>query len=122
MKYGYLLRDLVKLKREMRNILIDIAKKQDKIFYSELVRKIRKILIINIEANSYDLAAMLGKISKAEDAAGRGMLSVIVVRKDTYRPGKGFFKLAKILGRDVSDEENFWENERKKVYSSWSGP
>ena len=119
MKYGYLLRDLVKAKREMRNILIDIAKKgEDTIFYSELVRK---VLIINIEANSYALAAMLGKISTAENVAGRGMLSAVVVRKENKRPGKGFFELARILGRDVSDEETFWVNEIKKVYSSWSG-
>ena len=118
MKYGYLLRDLVKTKREIQNILIDIAKKKDTIFYSELVRK---ILIISIEANSYALATMLGEISTAEDAAGRGMLSVIVVRKENHRPGKGFFELAKILGRDVSDKEKFWVNEVKRVYSSWSG-
>jgi len=119
MKYGYLLRDLVKAKREIKNILIDIAKKgKDTIFYSELVRK---VLIISIEANSYALAAMLGKISTEEDAAGRGMLSVIVVRKENYRPGKGFYELAKTLGRDVSDKETFWVNEVKRVYSSWSG-
>ena len=118
MKYGYLLRDLVKAKKEMRNILIDIAKKQDTIAYSELVKRVQ---IISLEANSYALAAMLGKISTAEDATGRGMLSAVVVRKENKRPGKGFFELARILGRNVSDEETFWINEVKKVYSSWGG-
>jgi hypothetical protein len=117
-KYGYSLSDWEKAKREMRNILIEIAKKQDTIPYSELVRK---VLIISIEASSYGLADMLGEISTAEDAAGRGMLSVVVVHKEDNMPGKGFFELAKILGRDVSDKEKFWVNEVKKVYSSWVG-
>ena len=118
MKYGYSLSDWENAKKEMRNILIEIAKKQDTIPYSELVRK---VLIISIEASSYGLADMLGEISTAEDAAGRGMLSVVVVHKEDNMPGKGFFELAKILGRDVSDKEKFWVNEAKKVYSSWVG-
>ena len=117
-KYGYSPSDWEKAKREMRNILIDIAKKQGTIFYSELVRK---VLIISIEANSYALADMLGQISTAEDAAGRGMLSAVVVRKENNRPGKGFFELARVLGRDISDEEKFWINEVNRVHSSWVG-
>jgi len=39
---------------------------------------------------------MLGEISQEEDAAGRGMLSVIVVHKvGDMQPGPGFFQLAK---------------------------
>jgi len=117
-KYGYSPRDWENAKREMRNILIEIAKKQDTISYSELVKRVQ---IISLEASSYPLADMLGEISTAEDAAGRGMLSVVVVRKENHRPGKGFFELAKTLGRDVSDKDKFWVNEVKRVYSSWSG-
>jgi hypothetical protein len=46
---------------------------------------------------------MLGEIS-LEGAAGRGMLSVIVVHKDgDMQPGPGFFELAEELDRDTSD-------------------
>ena len=39
-------------------------------------------------------------------AAGRGMLSVIVVHKQgDMQPGPGFFELAQRLGRDTSDTE-----------------
>ena len=119
MKYGYSLSDWENAKREMRNILIEIAKKQDTIPYSELVKRVQ---IISLEASSYGLADMLGEISTAEDATGRGMLSVVVVHKEDNLPGKGFFELAKILGRDVSDKEKFWVDEVKRVYSSWGGP
>ena len=43
------------------------------------------------------------------------MLSVIVVKKDTGIPGKGFFTLANELGRyDGRDEISFFERECKK--------
>jgi hypothetical protein len=54
---------------------------------------------------------LLGQISKAEDAEGRGMLSVIVVHKTGEKrgqPGDGFFKLAQEFGRDVRDRLQFW--------------
>ena len=39
---------------------------------------------------------MLGEISSAEDAAGRGMLTVVVVHKaGDMQPGPGFFRAGK---------------------------
>jgi len=119
MKYGCSLSDWENAKSEMRNILIEIAKKQDIIPYSELVKRVQ---IISLEASSYALADMLGEISTTEDAAGRGMLSAVVVHKDDNLPGKGFFELGRILGRDISEKEEFWVDEVKRVYSSWGGP
>ena len=47
---------------------------------------------------------MLGEISSEEDAAGRGMLTVLVVhRAGDMQPGPGFFELAKQLGRNTSN-------------------
>ena len=58
---------------------------------------------------------MLGQISEEEDAAGRGMLSVLVVHKDGDKmPGPGFFTLAKKLGRDISDRDKCWSDELTK--------
>jgi molybdopterin synthase catalytic subunit len=57
--------------------------------YSELVTKIQTI---HLEPDSYALAAMLGEISSEEDAAGHGMLTVIVVHKyGDMQPGPVFF-------------------------------
>lgn len=47
-----------------------------------------------------------------EDVERRGMLSVVVVHKDgDGKPAPGFFKMARELGRDTSDEVAFWIEE-----------
>ena len=103
----------------MRHILIERAKLRGMVPYSELVQKLHSI---QLEANSYALFAMLGEISTAEDRAGRGMLSVIVVHKvGDMQPGRGFFELAQSLGRDTSDILACWVAELKKVHAHWSG-
>jgi hypothetical protein len=117
-RYGHSISDWNKAKDEMRKILIEKAKVRGMIPYSELVRQISSI---HLEPDSYALAAMLGEISTAEDAAGRGMLSVIVVHKSgDMQPGTGFFELAEELGRDTSDILKCWINELNKVHAYWS--
>ncbi len=117
-RYGYTISDWNKAKEEMRKILIERAKVRGMIPYSESARQISTI---HIEPDSYALAAMLGEISTEEDAAGRGMLSVIVVHKSgDMQPGPGFFELAKDLGRDTKDILKCWINELKKVHAYWN--
>ena len=102
----------------MRQILIGLAKQRRTITYSDLVAQIK---VIDLQRDSPALWNMLGEISTAEDAAGRGMLTVIVVhgQGDTL-PGAGFFRLARRLGKEVSDERAFWAEELERVYRSWS--
>lgn len=106
-------------KKEIRNLLIERAKVRGMIPYSELVEKVRSM---HLEAHDQRLFHLLGEISSEESAAGRGMLSVIVVHKaGDMQPGPGFFDLAKKLGRDTSDILKCWVAELKKVHSVWSG-
>lgn len=106
-----------KAKSEVRDALIGRAKEGRTICYSELAESIETI---HLEADSYALAHLLGEISTEEDSAGRGMLSVIVVRKDSgMEPGPGFFKLARKLGRDTSDQIAFWVKEFERVQELW---
>lgn len=116
-RYGYSLVDWNNAKEEMRQILMERAKVRGVMPYSELVEKVQTICL---EPHSYALAAMLGEISAEEDAAGRGMLSAIVVHKHgDMQPGPGFFQLANDLGRDTSNEEKCWIDELKRVYTYW---
>jgi hypothetical protein len=118
-KYGYEPHEWEAAQGQMREVLIGRAKVRGMIPYSELVEKVTEI---ELEPNSYALAAMLGEVSTEEDAAGRGMLSVIVVHKDgDMQPGPGFFELAEELGRDTSDILKCWVEELKKVHRVWSG-
>jgi hypothetical protein len=113
-KYGYSLDEWNVTKEEMRKILLERARLRGMIPYSDLVERIHTI---RLEPESPALAAMLGEISTEEDAAGRGMLSVIVVHKQgDMQPGPGFFDLAEKLGRDTSDILKCWVEGRPPNY------
>jgi len=118
-KYGFEQHEWDAAKAEMREALVERAKVRGMIPYSELVEKIRTI---ELEPNSFALAAMLGEVSTEESEADRGMLSVLVVHKvGDMQPGPGFFELAEELGRDTSDILKCWVDELKKVHRVWSG-
>ncbi len=114
--YGYTDAQWDSAKEEMRAVLIAIASEERTISYSELTGKVHTI---HFSPEDNDFHHMLDDISREEDAAGRGMLSVIVVHKEgDKRPGPGFFKLAKKLGRDTSDREQCWVEEFNRVYAN----
>ena len=118
MKYGFTDNDWDAAKAEMVTILAARAKLRGMIPYGDLVGRVKTI---TLAPESTALAVMLGEISQAEDAAGRGMLTVIVVHKTgDMQPGPGFFDLAKHLGRDTSDIVKCWIEELKKVHAYWS--
>ena len=63
------------------------------------------------------IAGILRAISTAEHAAGRPLLSAVVVGAKTGRPGKGFFKLAQRLGRyDGTADRTFFTQELRRVH------
>jgi hypothetical protein len=56
-------------------------------------------------------------------AAGKPMLSALVVNQDTKIPGPGFFELAVALGKlpagaSDQDKKAFWQKELEAVYSA----
>lgn len=104
-------------REEARQILIQCAREGRTIAYSELAADLDTV---RIEPNSSAFHAILDEISCSENAAGRGMLSVLVVHKgDDQMSGRGFFKLAKCLGREFENEPEFWKIEFERVIGSW---
>jgi hypothetical protein len=74
-----------------------------------------------LTAHDPRLFHLLGEISPEEDAAGRGMLTVVVVHKvGDMEPGPGFYKLAKQLGRSSSNQMECWVDELHRVHAVWS--
>lgn len=117
-KYGFPDNDWERAKDQARDILIDFARREDTIPYSDLVARIGAIAL---DPHSYAMRAFLGEISTAEHNEGRGMLSVFVVYKyGEQMPGPGFFELARTLGYQFRDETEFWIGELQKVYRVWS--
>lgn len=80
--------------------------------------------IAGIDPTSEDIVAVLepilAAINRAEDAAGRPMLSAVVVSA-TGLPGSGFFASARELGLHAgSDDHAVWTRELRRVQDYWA--
>jgi hypothetical protein len=66
------------------------------------------------------LQAALRAISTAEHAAGRPLLSTVVVLGGKRQPGRGFFALARDLGlHQDADDAAFFRRELARVHAAW---
>src|SRR5689334_19068218 len=75
---------------EAERILANAAKHGNVIEYGELTNRIRSI---RFDPHGDDFRRFLGQLSWESDAAGRAMITAIVVHKHDQRPGSGFFSL-----------------------------
>ena len=93
--------------------LIEAARNRETITYRELARK------VGLYGDMPRLFRILDDINRDERAAGRPMLSAIVVGASGM-PGKGFFRLARSLGlyRGI-DDRGFWQEEVRRVHNHW---
>ncbi len=110
--YGYPAAAWQEAKEEATRAIIQEARGGSTIFYSELTKRIGAI---GFDPHDYAFHHLLGEISVEEDAAGRGMLSTLIVHKEDGMPGQGFFDLAHDLGRDVTDRIRCWSEETRTV-------
>lgn len=116
--FGYPFELWTAAKEQARDKLIKLAKAEQLIGYAELTSAIQSI---RFDPHGDIFRRFLGQLSTEEDAAGRGMITAIVVHKTDGLPGIGFYRLAKSLGRNISDPELCWANEVKRVFSFWRG-
>ena len=59
-----------------------------------------------IRETYHKLMQLLNEVSEAEDSAGRGMLSAVVVGARSGMPGRGYFSLARRLGREGAGRQS----------------
>jgi hypothetical protein len=105
------------LKAEMRDIMIAAARMHTTIAYSELSMQLQTAYLHH---RAPAFAALLREINDEEEAAGRPLLAVLVVNKQTRRCGAGFFKKMAADGYDVADFEAFWQQTFADVCDYWS--
>jgi len=118
-KCGYPVKKWNDAKRQVRKVLIECAKARDIISYVDLTRH---ITAIQLEPQSFALRTMLREIAAEEHAAGRSMLTALVVyNSGDMQPGPGFFDLADRLGKNTNDILRCWIKELKRVHAYWSG-
>jgi len=108
--------DWNKTKKEMKEILINLSKNRSLITYLELTEKIKTI---NFNVRASYLYKMLDEVSLEENEAKRGLLSAVVVRKDTYEPGKGFYELIEKRKRNALCDIECWRDAVRKVHNYW---
>ncbi len=105
----------------IRQKLLEIAAAGDITHYSDIAPLAG--LNMGSEVDRIRMAQILGNISSAEYQAGRPLLSAIVVFKDEFRPGDGFFKLAERLGLyHGGDRDEYWVKELQRVRDYWASP
>ena len=118
LKCGYPAEKWRQAKREVKAVLIARAKARDIISYMELVGQ---VTALQLEPQSSALSTMLREIAAEEHAAGRGMLTALVVYSSgDMQPGPGFFALAGRLGKNTDDLLRCWIKELQRVYNCWS--
>jgi hypothetical protein len=107
-------------KAEAQTIMIEIARHRGRagtITYRSLTDRIGSI---RFDPRGHDFRGLLGQVATAEDEAGRGLLSaVIVLQEYTKIPGAGFFELAVQRKRSFIDKEIFWAEELARVQEYW---
>jgi hypothetical protein len=104
---------------ELTEKLRDVARLKQTIHYGEIAPMLG--LDMSDPQDRLRIGHVLGEISRAENEAGRPMLSVVVTQKGDERPGTGFHQLAEELGLTRGmDPEVFFIRELEKVYAYWS--
>ena len=117
LKCGSRVKEWHQAKQEVRAALIERAKAQNVISYSELAVK---VIAIKLEPQSFALRTMLREIVAEENAAGRGMLTALVVYSSgDMQPGPGFFDLAGRLGKNTNDILRCWIKELMAIGQGW---
>jgi hypothetical protein len=105
-------------KDEARATLVRVARGREVIAYSDLTARVQSISFLPTDQRFFFL---LREISADEHTAGRGMLTAVVVHKaGDYKPGPGFFELARSLGLDAGDTDRLWIEQINKVHDYWS--
>ncbi len=112
---------LTNLECEIRQELIQCAKKPDTITYARLADWVNVNYQFHYGPDEQRFHNMLGNVSTYEVENGHPMLSVIVVRAEDSRPGPGFFVLAKRLGKQEQGvyDETFFAQETRELFDRW---
>ncbi len=105
----------------IRGALVEVARRpgENLITYSELARQVG--LELGDDAQRHALSVLLGELSRSEVAAGRPMLSSLVVQYEGGTPGAGFFALGREIGeaRNGEDVDLFAFRQMRATWTYW---
>jgi len=108
---------LVLAQEEATDLLIGAASRGRPIEYGQVVERLKHATFVA------QFHGMLGAISRRTFEEDGLLLSAVVVRKDSRRPGTGFYKLARDLGFEfglaATEAETFWAEHLLAVHERW---
>lgn len=105
----------------LRERLCDVARRGETITYQPLADMLD--MNLDLQHERARLGKVLGEISRGEHAAGRPLLSAVVVLGSSRMPGRGFFDLARELGVHASrDDVAFYAAHLRAVHDCWRAP
>ena len=109
--------------REIRALLIDVARNRSTITYRGLIQSLGLPYNLSNADDRHMLAQNLCDICEYEYEEFRPLLSVLVINDSGYfrgRPSPAFFKFARKLGKHrTDDDEKFFYYEIRKVWKQW---
>ncbi len=106
---------------ELYDRLVEAARGSETVAYGELGDMLH--LDFGNPNDRRRVGVLLGEISRFEVAAGRPMLSSVVIHKDDFQPGRGFFALGQELGLVQAGEDDmaFAIRQLKATWAAWAG-
>lgn len=124
---------LNKEQTKVREYLISKSKKDQPIYYEDVVKECNLNLNLSIQKDRDILSSILGEISSFEDKNNRPLLSSMAIYKATNEHGYGFYEICEQLGKGKATNlktklygfeqqglcRTFWRNEDNfnKFYS-----
>jgi hypothetical protein len=115
-RWGLSAQDWESARAQAEALLVERARQRRTVTYSELCAS---ITVARFTPYSWRLIALLDEICSERDAERGIVLATLVVRRDSGRPGEGYFAHAARAGRDVADREGFWLAEAERAWSSY---
>lgn len=100
-----------------RELLIAAAHNRRTVTYGELSAVATEL---RLSARSAGLMALLDAAAGPLDERTGTIMATLVVRKDTGRPGEGYFAWMSGQGRDLTDHEALWRTEAERVWAAYA--
>jgi hypothetical protein len=125
--YGFATSEWDTAQAWVRRRLRDVAAKGPTlgvITYSDLCNELAQATGIRLEPHGTPLAGLLGQINIMEREEGYPLISCVVVHKTgDYKPGVGFWNMAKEMNLDIGatedDRTRYWIAELNECYRVW---
>lgn len=105
---------------EVRLILEQAARDRRTMTYTALAKRVTTAEFdMTMPTHRGMIGQVLDAIATETEAEGKGILPVLVVKKGTNRPSKGFFRFAEKAGRDVTKPDRLVLDEQAKVFAAY---